>query len=313
MDLRQIRYFVAVANARSFTRAAEQLHIAQPPLSRQIQLLENELGVQLLLRDSRPLQITEAGRVFYEQALQVLHRVEQMKAATIQVGKGESQRVSIGFVASTLYGELPMLTRKLRQAYPNVDFQFLELTTLQQIAALKAGRIDIGFGRVRSNDRSVSRIVLREERLVLAIPPGDVLARQHGPLPLDVLRQRQLIVYPKEPRPSFADQVLNLLQDRRIHPGQVHEMRELQAALGLVAAEVGVCLIPAAAKFRNDLVYRAIDDERATSPVIFSHRANDSSWYVEATLRLVNELYAEQPPWLDPDHEPGTPAGAGIS
>lgn len=304
MDLRQIRYFVAVANARSFTRAAEQLHIAQPPLSRQIQLLENELGVQLLQRDSRPLQITEAGRVFYEQALQVLHRVEQMKAATIQVGKGEAQRVSIGFVASTLYGELPMLTRKLRQAYPNVDFQFLELTTLQQIAALKAGRIDIGFGRVRSNDRSVSRIVLREERLVLAIPPGDALARRPGPLPLDVIRQRQLIVYPKEPRPSFADQVLNLLQDRRIHPAQVHEMRELQAALGLVAAEVGLCLIPAAAQFRNDLVYRPIDDEKATSPVIFSHRANDSSWYVEATLRLVKELYAEQPPWLNPGHAP---------
>lgn len=304
MDLRQIRYFVAVANARSFTRAAELLHIAQPPLSRQIQLLENELGVQLLQRDSRPLQITEAGRVFYEQALQVLHRVEQMKAATIQVGKGEAQQVSIGFVASTLYGELPMLTRKLRQAYPNVDFQLLELTTLQQIAALKAGRIDIGFGRVRSNDRAVSRIVLREEKLVLAIPPGVALARRPGPLPLEVIRGRPLIVYPKEPRPSFADQVINLLQDRSIHPGHVHEVRELQAALGLVAAEVGVCIIPAAAKFRHDLIYRAIDDDRATSPVIFSHRANDSSWYIQGALRLIEELYAENPPWLNAE-EPG--------
>lgn len=299
MDLRQIRYFVAVADARSFTRAAETLHIAQPPLSRQIQLLESELGVQLLQRDSRPLQITEAGRVFYEQALQVLHRVEQMKAATIQVGKGEARRVSIGFVASTLYGALPLLTRKLRQIYPDVEFQLLELTTLQQIAALKAGRIDIGFGRVRSNDRAVSRIVLREERLVLAIPPNDALATHAGPLPLDVIRDRALIIYPKEPRPSFADQVLNLLHDRGIHPLQVHEVRELQAALGLVAAEVGVCLIPTAAKFRNDLIYRPIDDERATSPVIFSHRANDTSWYIDATLRLVEEVYAEHPAWMD--------------
>src|SRR5690606_18828609 len=92
MDLRQIRYFVAVADARSFTRAAEHLHIAQPPLSRQIQLLEGELGVKLLLRDTRPLQITEAGRVFYEQAIQVLQRVEQMKRATIQVGTGQAMR-----------------------------------------------------------------------------------------------------------------------------------------------------------------------------------------------------------------------------
>lgn len=300
MDLRQIRYFVAVANARSFTRAAEHLHIAQPPLSRQIQLLEGELGVQLLKRDSRPVQLTEAGRVFYEQGLQVLHRVEQMKAATIQVGKGHGQRLSIGFVASTLYGELPMLTRKLKQAYPEVDVQLLELTTMQQIDALKAGRIDIGFGRVRSNDRSVARIVLREERLILAVPPGHELAGASTAVPLEVIGQYPLVVYPKEPRPSFADQVLNLLHDRGITPLQVHEVRELQAALGLVAAEVGLCLIPAAATFRNDLIYRPIDDDRATSPVILSHRANDSSWYIEATLRLAKVLYAENPPWLDP-------------
>src|SRR5690606_5031574 len=127
---------------RSFTRAAEQLYIAQPPLSRQIRLLENELGVQLLHRDTRPLQLTEAGRVFYEQGLQILQRAEQMKTATIQVGKGQRQRLSIGFVASTLYGEVPVLARKLRQLYPDIDFQLIEMTTMQQIEGLKTGRID---------------------------------------------------------------------------------------------------------------------------------------------------------------------------
>ena len=295
MELRQIRYFVAVADARSFTRAAAKLHIAQPPLSRQIQLLEAELGVQLLQRDSRPLQITEAGRVFYEQAVQVLRRVEQMKEATIQVGKGQARRLSIGFVASTLYGALPVLTQKLRQRYPDIDFQLLELTTMQQIAALKDGRIDIGFGRVRSDDRSVARIVLREERLVLAIPPAHELGKAPNPLSLSAIEGQPLIVYPKEPRPSFADQVLNLIHDRRIRPSQTFEVRELQTALGLVAADVGLCVIPAAAKFRSDLVYRPIDDEGATSPVILSHRMNDSSWYIEATLSILDELYADNP------------------
>lgn len=295
MELRQLRYFVAVADARSFTRASEKLHIAQPPLSRQIQLLEAELGVQLLHRDSRPLQITEAGRVFYEQALQVLRRVEQMKEATIQVGKGHARRLSIGFVASTLYGALPVLTQKLRQRYPDIDFQLLELTTMQQIAALKDGRIDIGFGRVRSDDRSVSRIVLREERLVLAIPPSHALGKEPGPLALSDIEGQALIVYPKEPRPSFADQVLNLIHDRSIKPSQVFEVRELQTALGLVAADVGLCVIPAAAKFRSDLVYRQIDDEGATSPVILSHRMNDSSWYIDATLAILDELYTDNP------------------
>ena len=299
MDLRQIRYFVAVAEARSFTKAAEKLHIAQPPLSRQIQQLEDELGVQLLRRDSRPLQVTEAGRVLYEQALQVLHRVEQMKQATIQVGRGEGRRLSIGFVASTLYGELPMLTQKLREAYPDVDVQLLELTTMQQIAALKSGRIDIGFGRLRINDRSVSRVILREERLVIAVPPGHRLAREAGPVPLAAISGEPLIVYPNEPRPSFADQVLNLIHDHGIQPAQVYEMRELQAALGLVAAEVGVCIVPFAAQFRHDLVYRSIEDEAACSPVILSHRMNDTSWYIDAVMRIMRDLYADSPAWLD--------------
>jgi len=101
MDICQLRYFVAVANARNFTCASEQLYIAQPPLSRQIQLLEDELGVRLILRNSRPLRLTEAGRVFYEQAVQILSRVEQLKTSTRQIGLNQQPTLSIGFVAST--------------------------------------------------------------------------------------------------------------------------------------------------------------------------------------------------------------------
>jgi LysR family transcriptional regulator, benzoate and cis,cis-muconate-responsive activator of ben and cat genes len=145
MDLRQLRYFVAVARERNFTRAAELLHIAQPPLSRQIQLLEEELGVALLFRNSRPVRLTEAGRLFYEQAMQVLGRVEQMRDATRRVGLNQQSVLSIGFVASTLYGGLPTLVRKLRQHAPDLDIQLLELMSQQQIATMKEGRIDVGI------------------------------------------------------------------------------------------------------------------------------------------------------------------------
>src|SRR5690348_16608356 len=144
MDLRQLRYYVAVARERNFTRAAEQLHIAQPPLSRQIQLLEEEVGVPLLMRNSRPVQMTDAGRLFYEQAMQILGRVEQMQAATRRVGLHQRSVLSIGFVASTLYGGLPTLMRKLRQYAPELDIQMVELMSVQQIEALKEGRFDIG-------------------------------------------------------------------------------------------------------------------------------------------------------------------------
>lgn len=302
MDIRQLKYFVAVADARNFTRASEELHIAQPPLSRQIRLLEEELGVSLILRTSRPLQLTEAGRMFYGQALQIINRVEQLKTSTRQIGLNHRQTLSIGYVASVLYGGLPMLVRNLRRHYPEVDIQLVELTSMQQIAALKSGRIDVGFGRIRSDDATVARTVLREERLVLACPPDSALADVTTPVGLRQINGHRLIVYPKEPRPSFADHILSLLNDQGIRPSEVLEVREIQTALGLVAAEYGVCLIPASARLRGDVHYRLVEDPQAISPIIFTHRLNDSAWYIDGILKRVADAYAENPAWLTVEH-----------
>jgi DNA-binding transcriptional LysR family regulator len=275
------------------------MHIAQPPLSRQIQLLEEELEVQLIQRNSRPLRLTEAGRLFYEQSLQVLHRVDEMKNTARQVGRNHRQSISIAYVPSTLYGGLPMLVRMFRQRYPDTDVHLVDLGSIEQISQLKSGRIDLGFGRIRSNDNSVARTVLREERLVLAIPPAWLLAADKGSVNLEDLEHGKLIVFPKEPRPSFADHVLGMLHEKGIKLAEVHEVRELHAALGLVAAEVGLCIVPAAARLRSDLVYRLIADKMATSPIILSHRLNDDSWYLAAIKQLIVEMYAQNPPWLD--------------
>lgn len=278
MDLRQMRYFVTVVEERNFTRAAERLHMAQPPLSRQIQLLEEELGVQLLVRRSRPLRLTDAGRVFNEQALQILARVEQMKAATRRTGLGEHRVLSIGFVPSTLYGGLPVLLRRIRERRPDLEVQLVEVMSTEQAKALRQGRVDVAFGRLRAEDPATRRIVLREERLVAALPSSNPLAAASGPMSLAELAPWPLIVYPREPRPSYADQVLSLLADRGLRPVQVHEVREIQAALGLVAADVGVCLIPGSARLlRPELHYRDLDDPGAVSPIILSHRMHDRS------------------------------------
>jgi DNA-binding transcriptional LysR family regulator len=299
MELRQLRYFVAVAETRNFTRASELLHIAQPPLSRQIQLLEAELGAPLLLRSSRPVRLTDAGRLFYEQALQVLARIDSMKAAVQHLGHQQRQRLVIGFVPSALYGGLTELIRQLRQRHADSDIQLVELTTsLQQVSALLAGRIDIGFGRIRSGDDSVTRIVLGEERLVLAAPAGLRLDAK-GALPLDVITGQRLIVYPKEPRPSFADHVLSLLRDDAIQPREIIEVRELQTALGLVAAEAGICLIPSSARIRHDVVYHEVVGDRATSPIILMHRIGDRSWYIDPVRQLGREIYGALMPLRD--------------
>ncbi len=308
MDLRQLRYFVAVARERNFTRAAEVLHIAQPPLSRQIQLLEEELGVTLVLRKSRPIKLTDAGRLFFEQALQILGRVDQMKDATRRVGLNRNQVLSIGFVASTLYGGLPLLIRKLRQNAPELDIQLLEMLSIQQVQALKEGRIDVGFGRLKHSDPNIVSTVMRQERLVVALPQDATLAQQDGPIALSALAGQRLIVYPKEPRPSYADQILTLLADRDVRPSDVLEMREIQSALGLVAADSGICIIPSSARqMRSDLRYRLIDSPGATSPVIINHRAGDTSRHLSLIKQLIRDMYAENPVWLADNNMPLPP------
>jgi len=152
MDLRHLRYFVAVARAQSFTRAAESINTAQPPLTRQIQDFEAELGLQLIRRGTRPGQLTEAGRVLFEQAVQILERTDELRAMASRLRSSQSRRFCIGFVGSALYGDLPALIRRFRAMRPEVNVSLLEMTTLEHLAALKERRIDAGFGRLLFED-----------------------------------------------------------------------------------------------------------------------------------------------------------------
>ncbi len=295
MELRHLRYFVTVANERNFTRAAEKLHIAQPPLSRQIQQLEEELGMVLLDRDSRPLRLTEAGRLFFEHASQVLERVEDMRAMMRRFREAERPRFVIGFVASTIYAALPDLIRRFRAATPGLDISLVEMVSLDQIAALKEGRIDVGFGRIRFDDPAVRRDVLREERLVVALPLGHPLLQQDERLCFAKLAREPQILYPRMPRPSYADQVISIFRDRGIEPHIVHEARELQTAIGLVAAEVGICIVPTSVQRlrRDDVVYREIDELTITSPIIMSRRVGDASQHLATLSKVIIDAYRE--------------------
>ena len=271
--------------------------MAQPPLSRQIQQLEVELGVALIERGSRPLRLTDAGRLLFEQAVQVLDRVEEMKAITQRLYEVERPRFRIGFVPSTLYGGLPELIRGYRAARPGVELLLLELTTLEQIAALKEGRVDIGFGRIPFDDPAIERTLLRNEKLSVALPCGHSLLARVERLRLDDLAGEPLVVYPKAPRPSYADQVLTLFRERGVKPPAVYEVGEVQTALGLVAAEVGVCLVPVSVERlrRDNVAYRPLDEEKAVSPIIISIRDGDKSPEIAFTMKLIREMYRNEP------------------
>ncbi len=296
MELRQLRYFTAVARARNFTRAAEALRIAQPPLSRQIQQLEQELGLLLFERGSRPVRLTDAGRLVYEQAVQVLERAEEISTLARRLREADRTHLSIGFVASTLYGYLPEIIRRYRAAQPGVELTLVELTTFEQLAALKEGRIDVGFGRIQFDDAALERLLLRNEKLIVALPTAHPLLALKRGLRLEDLAAGPLIVYPRAPRPSYADQVLALFRARGLRPTAVFEVREFQTALGLVAAETGVCLVPASVERlrRDGVAYRPLDEVGAVSPVIMSSRKGEPSPEVELILRLLRQIYVEE-------------------
>lgn len=294
MDLRQLRYFVTVAVERNFTRAADKLHIAQPPLSRQIQQFEAEIGAALFDRTARPLRLTATGRLVYEQAIQVLGRMEDMQAMVKRAVIAEKRRFVIGFVASTIYARLPPLIRAFRAAAPNVELSLVEMASLEQIAGLKEGRIDIGFGRIRFDDEAVRRIILRQEQLVAAIPNAHPLAQRAAPVSLRELEGAPLILYPRSPRPSYADQVLGLFHDHGLTPATAHEARELQIAIGLVAAEEGICIVPESVqKSKVDGVTYLELSEPATSPIILSHRAGDHSPELALMAHIIAESYTD--------------------
>lgn len=278
MELRHIRYFEAVAAERNFTRAAERLGVAQPPLSRQIKELEAELGVTLFDRDSRPIRLTEAGRIFHEQATRILSSTEQLRRSMQRLSETGRRRFVVGFVASIVYGMMPKVIRDFRARSDGLEIQLLEMTTLEQVVALKDGRIDAGLGRIRIDDPAIKRQVLQEEPLIAAIGSADPLARANS-IALSDLLTRKLLVYPSQPRPSYADQVLAILRDHGLLHDDVEEVRDVQVALGLVASEAGLALVPSSMRHvqRDDITYVRIRDEGAISPIILSFRAGDSS------------------------------------
>jgi LysR family transcriptional regulator, benzoate and cis,cis-muconate-responsive activator of ben and cat genes len=291
MELRHLRYFTTVAAEGSFSRASEKLNIAQPPLSRQVQQLEEELGVRLLDR-GRPLTLTEPGRYLFEQSRQILQRVEETKAMTRRIAKGMVLQFNIGFVASTLYDSLPELIRRFRITIPGVEVQLLEMTTMEQVSALKDGRIDVGFGRLKFDDEAIVRKVIREEKLCLAVPADHPLAAVTARLRLRDTVGEPLIIYPKSPRPSYADQVLGFYRDAGVEPKIGMEARELQTALGLVASGGGVCVVPASVRRlgRDDVRFIELDEPKMMTPIIMSYRKQDMSRLLAQLITLVREF-----------------------
>ena len=292
MELRHLRYFVAVVEEQSFTKAAEKLFIAQPPLSRQIQNLETELGALLFERGSRPLKPTAVGHFFYQQAVKLLSSADQMKSITMREGIIK-KTITIGFGGSLLYGLLPRVVYLFRQQQPYLKIKLVQMNAMEQIDALKEGRIDASFGRVRISDPAIKRILLREEPLMVAVHSSHALAAKKLGVKLEEIVEEHVLLYPNQPKPSFSTQMKGLFSEYGLEPKNLTMVEDIQLALGLVAAGEGLCIVPESAKtmqFKH-LNYIPILDDDAVSPVFLIIRNADDSDYIRSLLDSVYQVY----------------------
>ncbi|CAM3469932.1 LysR family transcriptional regulator [Halomonas lysinitropha] len=292
MELRHLRYFCVVAEELNMTSAAERLHMSQPPLSRQIKQLEREVGAELFERGSRGLRLTPTGQFFHQHAIQILEKLDATLESTRRMARSKRVMFGIGFVPSVFYGQLPLLVRDLRQK-DNVELSLAELTTVQQIQALKAGRIDMGFGRMRIDDPEVEQEVLFDEPIMAAVPCGHPL-ESTTPTLVELARY-PLILFPAKPRPSMADIMLGMFRRQGLKVEVVQEANELQTALGLVASEIGISLVPEQVKRvrRDGVSFVYLADKTLTSPVLCSRRRGEEPSPIMRDANAILEVLVE--------------------
>jgi DNA-binding transcriptional LysR family regulator len=298
MELRQLRYFLALTRTLNFTHAAAESHIAQPPLSRQIKQLEEELGTPLINRQSRRLKLTPTGELVRQHAAEILSRVERLGRDARLLAQTGQTVFRIGLETIILYGRFPELLRELRGANPHLRIELLEMTPDKQAAALKEGQIEIGFGRSRISDSGIAQILLREESFFVALPAHHPLANSSSAaLSLRDLANETFILSPASTHSQPAGAPLALLAERGFRPREVIEAGELQVALGLVAAGYGICIVPAAVQRMraSDVCYRQLEEPGWTSPILMTWLRSGQPPLVSSINELLGKILTAMP------------------
>ena len=243
MELKRLRYFIAVAEELHFGRAAERLQMAQPPLSRQIAQLEKELGVLLIDRSRAQIRLTQAGHLMLMHARDLTQRLDNATREVALVGKGGAGQLRVAFVGSATHGILPAVIRAFRIAFPQVDLVLSAMNNAELKHALIQREIDIAIARPSLDDDEFRSELFHHENLILALPDTPA-ATARRTIRLADLSDQTFVLYPDQPRPSFADHVIAVCSAAGFTPAQTVFARDYQTAISLVSVGVGVALVP---------------------------------------------------------------------
>jgi DNA-binding transcriptional LysR family regulator len=303
-ELRQLRCFVAAAEDLHFSRAAARMNMTQPPFSRQIQLLEHALGVKLLDRTSRSVELTPAGRIFLLEARRIVRLSESAARAIRRIASGETGSITLGFTASSGYSFLPRLLMERTARTPNISVALNEMVGTEQVASLLKGTIDVGLMRSPAKGEEFAAVKVSSEGLVAAMPLGDPRLAQVS-LRLADFDGQPLIMFAEGGARHFHDLLANLFTREGISPVPIQSLSQIHSMLALVRAGMGTAIVPEAAQSLHfdDVHFRPI----ITTP------SDPVELY--AVWRTTNENPALRPfldllgPPLPPDIEPGLAYG----
>lgn len=296
MELRRLKSFVVLAEELNFNRAAVRLHISQPPLTRQIQLLESELGTPLFERQPKGLALTAAGLILLDDARRILGMVDATKDRAAQAGRGEIGRLDVGIFGSAIFHHIPRLLLQFRSLYPNVQISLHEQTKAEQIQALRERRLTIGFNRHVKAESDIVVETVYLEPLLVALHGGHPLAQQAA-ISVGELSQQPLILYPSNTREGFADHVLSLFEHEGLQAQVELEVKDVVTAVALVSSGFGLCVTPEAASSLQlpGVVYRPLQaDPAPTVDLVCLYRRDDVSPVLTVFLETVRNFQPEK-------------------
>jgi DNA-binding transcriptional LysR family regulator len=247
MDLKDLRYFVALADARHFTRAAAAVGIAQPSLSRQIRKLEAEIGAELFHRTKRSVVLTSVGRALLSEARSLLAQAQATREVALRAAGGELGELRLGFIEVAAFGVLPRLVAAFQRAYPGVTVTLSELSTMEQITALRERAIDIGILRAPIPGQDIETVALFRESVAVVLPSNHPLARRTS-IKLAALRNERFIFHSSEKATRLADEIAALARQQGFVPHVGQHAGEFHTICSLVAAGLGISIVPHSAQ-----------------------------------------------------------------
>lgn len=273
MELRHLRYFTVLAEELHFGRAAQRLNITQPPLSFNIQKLEEHLGVRLLARDSRSVSLTPAGEAFLAEARRVLSQAGHAEETARAVANGQMGRLQIGFTSSMLYRGMPELLRAFESRYPVIDYDLTDMTITEQVESLEQGRIHVSFAPALTLPRGLAGLRLQDDAYAVCVPDRHWAADRQR-IRLAALSNETFVLFTRDTTPSGHEQVVSMCVHAGFHPKVRFFVRQWLAALSMVSKGFGIALVPASLQQAapDDVRFVALDDpRRAMSAYLLWH------------------------------------------